>query len=83
MAAVGARLLSAGLLDRVGGRDALVTDGLARAQVDRALDVGLWLLHVAVALGAATLWRLVVGRGPLETVTTTLSTQVARAPVRT
>ena len=43
----------------------------------------LWLLHVAVALVAATLWRLVVGRGPLETVTTVVSTRVARAAVRT
>lgn len=42
----------------------------------------LWLWHVAVALGFATLWRLVVGRGPLETVSTTLSRGVARATVR-
>ncbi len=42
----------------------------------------LWLLHVAVALAAATLWRLLVGRGPLEWVTTRVSALVARATVR-
>jgi len=42
----------------------------------------LWLLHVAVALAAATLWRLLVGRGPLEAVTTWVSGRVARATVR-
>jgi hypothetical protein len=43
----------------------------------------LWLLHVAAALVLATVWRLTVGRGPLEAVTTTVSTAVARATVRT
>ena len=166
-AALGARLLSALLLDRAGGRAALVAPGLGRDQVDRALDAGLfgvtptgdsawllvaaphsgttfdlvgtsgsavavlgvcllltgrgvgpllpvaaagsmtltlytlhvlalrtdgpfllddrlelWLLHAAAALVLATAWRLTVGRGPLEAVTTTVSTAVARATVR-
>jgi hypothetical protein len=43
----------------------------------------LWLLHVAVALVAATIWRLLVGRGPLEGATTWISRRLARATVRT
>jgi hypothetical protein len=43
----------------------------------------LWLIHVAVALVAATLWRLTLGSGPLERVSTTVSRGVARATVRT
>jgi uncharacterized membrane protein len=48
--------------------------------LDDRLD--LWLLHVAAALVLATVWRLAVGRGPLEAVTTRVSSQVARATVR-
>jgi hypothetical protein len=166
--AVGARLLSALLLDSTGGRAALVAPGVSRDQVDRSLDAGLfgvtptgdtawllvaaphsgatldlvgtsgsalavlglcllltrlgagplfpvaaagsmtltlytvhvlalrtngplllddrlhlWLLHVAVALVAATIWRLLVGRGPLEGATTWISRRLARATVRT
>lgn len=167
VAAVGARLLSALLLDRAGGRAALVAPDFGRDQVDRALDAGLfgvtptadpewllvaaphsgttfdlvgtagsaiavlgvcllltgrgvgpllpvaaagsmtltlytlhvlalrtdgplllddrlelWLLHAAAALALATVWRLLVGRGPLELVSTWVSTAVARATVR-
>jgi uncharacterized membrane protein len=42
----------------------------------------LWLLHVAAALVAATLWRPLVGRGPLEAATTWVSRRVAAATVR-
>ncbi len=42
----------------------------------------LWLLHVAVGLAAATFWRLVVGRGPLEAVTTWVSAGLAARLVR-
>ena len=158
VAALGARLVSAALLAGAGGRDALVAPGFPRADVDRALDVGLfgvtptstldwllvaaphsgttldlvgtsgsavavlglcllatgwgagplfplaaagsmtltlytahvlalrthgglllddrlhlWLLHVAVALGFGTGWRLLVGRGPLELVSAVVS----------
>lgn len=41
----------------------------------------LWLLHVAVALVAATLWRARVGRGPLEAMTTAVSVRAARSAV--
>jgi hypothetical protein len=166
-AVVGARLLSALLLEGAGGRPGLVVPGLGRDQVDRALDAGLFgvtptgdsawllvaaphsgmtadlvgtagcalavlgvcllltrrgvgpllpvaaagsmtltlytlhvlalrtdgpfllddrlelgLLHVPVALTTATFWRAVVGRGPLESLTTSVSTRVARATVR-
>ena len=42
----------------------------------------LWLLHAAAALALATGWRFLVGRGPLELVSTWVSTAVARATVR-
>ena len=42
----------------------------------------LWLLHVAAALILATVWRTLVGRGPLEAVIAWVSTRVAAATVR-
>ena len=42
----------------------------------------LWLLHLAAALVLATVWRTLVGRGPLEAVIAWVSTRVAAATVR-
>jgi hypothetical protein len=42
----------------------------------------MWLLQVAAALVIATVWRLLVGRGPLEAVASVGARGVARASVR-
>jgi uncharacterized membrane protein len=42
--------------------------------------IGLWLRFCAVAVVAASLWRLLLGRGPLERLLTWSSRAAARAP---
>jgi hypothetical protein len=47
--------------------------------VSRSDPLRLWLAHVVVALVVATLWRTMVGRGPLEWLAASLDRSVRRA----
>jgi uncharacterized membrane protein YeiB len=47
---------------------------------DTAQGAGTWLRFVLVAVLGATLWRLTVGRGPLEWLVTWTSSRAARLP---